>query len=82
LGLLDSENPKLYFPRRKAVEKVIFWAAIWPISWNKKIGKTANFKANIRLVKRDNSVQIIPIYKTFICKNMYNTLCKRLTKYS
>jgi hypothetical protein len=28
LGLLDSENPKLYFPRRKAVEKVIFWAAI------------------------------------------------------
>ena len=42
------------------------------------------FKANIRLVKGDKCAQIIPIYKAkaFICKNMYNTLCKILTKYS
>ena len=44
----------------------------------------AKFKTNIRLVKRDNSTQVIPIYKamTFICKNMCNTLCKILTKYT
>ena len=44
----------------------------------------AKFNANIRLVKRYNSAQIVPIYKakTFICKNMCNTLCKILTKYS
>ena len=43
-----------------------------------------NFKANLKLIKGDNSAQIIPIYKakTFICKNMCNTLCKILTKYS
>jgi hypothetical protein len=46
--------------------------------------KMAKFKANIKLVKRDNSAQIVLIYKakTFICKNMGNTLCKILTKYS
>ena len=49
-----------------------------------KIEKMAKFKANIRLVKRDNSTQIVPIYKvkTFICKNMCNTVCKIPTKYS
>jgi hypothetical protein len=25
LGSLDSEKPKLYFYRRNAVEKIIFW---------------------------------------------------------
>ena len=44
----------------------------------------AKFKANLRLVKGDNGAQIRPIYKakTFICKNMSNTLCKILTEYS
>jgi hypothetical protein len=28
-----------------------------------KIGKMAKLKANIRLVKRDNCAQIVPIYK-------------------
>jgi hypothetical protein len=44
----------------------------------------AKFKANFRLVQGDNSAQIVPIYKakTFICKNMCNTLGKMLTKYS
>jgi hypothetical protein len=48
----------------------------------KKIEKIAKFKANTRLVKRDSSTQIVAIYKvkTFICKNMCNTLCKILTK--
>ena len=49
-----------------------------------KLEKMAKFNANIRLVKRDNSAQIVPIYKakTFVCKNMCNTLCNILTKYS
>ena len=84
LGFLDSEKAKLYFSRRNAVEKTVFWAAIWQTSWKKIIEKMAKFKANIRLVKGDNSAQIVPIYKakTFICKNMCNTLCKILAKYS
>ena len=42
----------------------------------------AKFMANFRLVKRENRTQIVPIYKakTFICKNMCNTLYKILTK--
>jgi hypothetical protein len=49
-----------------------------------KIEEMAKFKANIRLVETDNSAQIVPIYKakTFVCKNMCNTLSKILTKYS
>ena len=45
-----------------------------------KIEKMTNFKANLRLVKENNSAQVIPIYKAkiFLCKNM----CKMLTKYS
>jgi hypothetical protein len=50
----------------------------------KKIEKMTKFKANFRLVKMSKSIQIIPFFKakTFICKNMSNTLCKILTKYS
>ena len=84
LYLLDSEKPKLYFSRRRVWEEIISWAVIRWWSWKKKNKKMTKFKADFRLVKVNNSNQVIPIYKakTFSSKNMYNTLCKILTKYS
>jgi hypothetical protein len=42
LSLLDLEMPKLYFSRRNAVEKILFWAANKTIKLkekNRKNGK-------------------------------------------
>jgi hypothetical protein len=53
LDLLDSEKPKLYFSRINAVKNTFLGC-----NWKKKI---VNFKANTRLVKRDDCAQISPI---------------------
>jgi hypothetical protein len=67
-GLVGFKKAKLYFSRRNAAEKKISG-----LQYDSEVGrKKSKFKANIKLVKRDNSTQIVLIYKakTFICKNL------------
>jgi hypothetical protein len=77
LGLLDLKKSKLSFSRRNVREKNNFLSRNMTKKMDEKIEKKmTKFEANFRLVKGDNSAQIKTIYKakTFICKNMCNTL--------